>query len=347
MSRRHQDREEEDLLAYFKQMLSTDEYLIDDEPQQQTVNTVASVSAAAQVQTQTQEPQMVYAQVDNIPKQDNYELQPKLQTQSEVKVKAEIPYAKGKSLESLLQAIDTAEVKEEQTTVTSVVTEAKPQLSLLQKQAQLASAIAQAEAKPQKTQAVVEQKTEQKEQVIVKTEQKVEETQSSQAVDNSPLGENWQNIDLGDCFQTLFFTVQGVRFAVPLIWLGGIFQYDKSSKLFGKPAWYMGMTDIRGNKINIVDTFRFVKPDVGESPDKYDYIIKLGQSNWSLGCDVLEGNRTLTKEQVKWRVNVGNRPYLAGIVKDDKCALLHVDALIAIFNKKNPDNEDKNIQAKE
>ena len=109
----------------------------------------------------------------------------------------------------------------------------------------------------------------------------------------------------------------------------------------------MGMTDIRGNKINIVDTFRFVKPDVGESPDKYDYIIKLGQSNWSLGCDVLEGNRTLTKEQVKWRVNVGNRPYLAGIVKDDKCALLHVDALIALFNQKNPDNEDKNIQAKE
>ena len=75
---------------------------------------------------------------------------------------------------------------------------------------------------------------------------------------------NWKNVDLGEQFQVLFFLVQGVRFAVPLIDLGGIFECEKITQLFGKPSWFMGITDVRGFKINIVDTLRWVMPEIND-----------------------------------------------------------------------------------
>lgn len=165
---------------------------------------------------------------------------------------------------------------------------------------------------------------------VVKThEQLVQERMESKL---RSINSEWKNVDLGQQFQALFFLAQGVRFAVPLIDLGGIFECDKITQLFGKPSWFMGITDVRGAKINIVDTLRWVMPEIGESPDKYPYLIALGTSQWAIGCDVLEGNRSLSADQVKWREIPGSRPWLAGIVTSDKCALLHVNALISLFN---------------
>ena len=180
---------------------------------------------------------------------------------------------------------------------------------------------------------------------VAEPEVKVEQVQKIEQVTKVPpqtaeqrmadklhaINKDWKNVDLGEQFQVLFFLVQGVRFAVPLIDLGGIFECDKITNLFGKPSWFMGITDVRGDKINIVDTLRWVKPDIKQSPEKYPYLISLGMSPWSIGCDVLEGNRTLTSSQIKWREIPGNRPWLAGIVTAEKCALLHVKALIALF----------------
>ena len=165
-------------------------------------------------------------------------------------------------------------------------------------------------------------------QVIKTPAQLAQERMSSRL---QQIAATWQNVDLGEQFQVLFFLVQGVRFAVPLIDLGGIFECEKITQLFGKPSWFMGITDVRGSKINIVDTLRWVMPEIGDSPDKYPYLISLGTSSWSIGCDVLEGNRTLNRSQVKWREIPGSRPWLAGIVTSDKCALLHVKALISLF----------------
>lgn len=168
-----------------------------------------------------------------------------------------------------------------------------------------------------------------KEKQIVKTPEQLAQERMSAKLQQ--IASEWRNVDLGEQFQVLFFLVQGVRFAVPLIDLGGIFECDKITQLFGKPSWFMGITDIRGAKINIVDTLRWVMPEIGDSPDKYPYLISLGKSQWSIGCDVLEGNRTLSKSQIRWREIPGSRPWLAGIVTSDKCALLHVGALISLF----------------
>uniref|UniRef100_UPI003FEFA9B0 chemotaxis protein CheW n=1 Tax=Succinivibrio sp. TaxID=2053619 RepID=UPI003FEFA9B0 len=140
----------------------------------------------------------------------------------------------------------------------------------------------------------------------------------------------WENIEMPSEFQALFFLVKGIRFAVPLVNLGGIFQCEKITPLFGKPKWFMGIADIRGKKMNVVDTLKWVKSDAPAS-DKYEYMIALDKTLWSIGCDELEGNRILSKDSVTWRQTAGNRPWLAGIVKKEMCALLHVDALIKMF----------------
>ena len=253
-------------------------------------------------------------------------------------------------LQRLLEKIDTSDpAVQTQVALSAKIAEATPQVATKVAEPQVATAVAEPQvetqvevAEPQVATAVAEPVVETKVEVapvaalvVTTTQQKVmtpqELAQERMRAKLQAISANWRNVDLGAQFQVLFFLVQGVRFAVPLIDLGGIFECDKITQLFGKPSWFMGITDVRGAKINIVDTLRWVMPEIGDSPDKYPYLISLGKSQWSIGCDVLEGNRTLTSSQIKWREIPGNRPWLAGIVTSEKCALLHVSALIALF----------------
>ena len=206
-----------------------------------------------------------------------------------------------------------------------------------------AVAAAPAAASPALKSAPVVAATKQAAKAVIKTPQQLAQERMAKKLE--AIAAEWKNVDLGEQFQVLFFLVQGVRFAVPLIDLGGIFECEKITQLFGKPSWFMGITDVRGDKINIVDTLRWVMPEIKDSPDKYPYLISLGNTDWSIGCDILEGNRTLNKSQVKWREIPGNRPWLAGIVTSDKCAVLHVQSLIALFEA-GADIEDLNKNLK-
>ncbi len=152
------------------------------------------------------------------------------------------------------------------------------------------------------------------------------------AIDELPASLNWSNISLDDEFQVLFFLVKGVRFAVPLLVLGGIYEINHLTKIAKRPDWYLGLADMRGEKISVVDTLRYVKPE-DTAEHSYQYMIVLNHSKWALGADVLEGNRIIEKTQVKFRQKALSRPYLAGIVKKEMCALLHVPALIAMLDR--------------
>ena len=297
-----------------------------------------------------------------------FEPEPQLQSQYQSQTATSVDYAAPKdSLQRLLSTIDTPAVAEPAvetkvetaTAVAEPVVETKVETAVAEPvvETKVETAVAEPVVETAVAEPVVETKVEtatavaepvvapvvtpapvvapapvvtpvQTKQVIKTPAQLAQERMSSRL---QQIAATWQNVDLGEQFQVLFFLVQGVRFAVPLIDLGGIFECEKITQLFGKPSWFMGITDVRGSKINIVDTLRWVMPEIGDSPDKYPYLISLGTSSWSIGCDVLEGNRTLNRSQVKWREIPGSRPWLAGIVTSDKCALLHVKALISLF----------------
>ncbi|MGL6004893.1 chemotaxis protein CheW [Aeromonas sobria] len=143
----------------------------------------------------------------------------------------------------------------------------------------------------------------------------------------------WENIDTGKEFQALFFEVAGVTFAVPLTELGGIHQLGEITSLFGQPAWYKGLMTSREQKMNVVDTAQWVMPGQHLEMDSYKYLIMLGESPWGLACHHLKGTELLHRDQVKWRHQEGKRPWLAGMVKEKMCALLHVRELLLLLER--------------
>ncbi len=310
----HHDKEAQTLLTYFQQMLAEN---IEPPAAADTAPVMQQTAAEADVSSQEmrrdgQRTESAAMQLSSTPES---KLSPRqLQT---------LERPKTQSLEALLSSVETAAAVAA-TTVSEPVTDATACVAAVVKPAQVQAAIESAPQTQTKTAA---------QQASVTTLQQNTEVQAQAAAEPLFDPAAWRNLDTLSEFQTLFFTAQGVRFAVPLIDLGGIFEYDKLTTLFGKPEWYLGMTDIRGHKINVVDTLRWVSPDAPQREDKYPYIIALGQSRWALGCDELEGNRTIARDAVKWRQTPGSRPWLAGIVKDERCALLHVQALIALFGR--------------
>jgi purine-binding chemotaxis protein CheW len=138
-------------------------------------------------------------------------------------------------------------------------------------------------------------------------------------------------------FQALFFTVAGLKVALPLKALGGIHKMMPVKSLPGQPEWLQGVMLYREQKINVVDTARWVMPekyDQGLAEKlNYQYVIMLGNSHWGLACDTLVNTIALEQDDVKWRETEGKRPWLAGLIKEHMCALLDVDALIALLAK--------------
>lgn len=138
-------------------------------------------------------------------------------------------------------------------------------------------------------------------------------------------------------FQALFFEVAGLKVALPLKDLGGIHQIGTLNTLPGKPDWYKGVMLYRDQKINVVNTAMWVMPEKYDQAlaEKlnYQYVIMLGKSSWGLACEKLVNTISLEQDDVKWRSSEGKRPWLAGLIKQHMCALLDVDAMIALLAK--------------
>ena len=153
------------------------------------------------------------------------------------------------------------------------------------------------------------------------------------ALEAAPAPSTWENLDTGNEFQALFFDVAGVTFSVPLTELGGIHQLGEVTSLFGQPGWYKGIMTSREQKMNVVDTAQWVMPGQHLEMDDYKYLIMLGESPWGLACHQLKGTELLHRDQVKWRHQEGKRPWLAGMVKEKMCALLHVRELLVLLGR--------------
>ncbi|MBO1255207.1 chemotaxis protein CheW [Alteromonas sp. 5E99-2] len=187
---------------------------------------------------------------------------------------------------------------------------------------------------------------------VIKAERDVsvpelEVEQTSEEIGTQPLIKHDIPIaeQLEENFQALFFEVAGLTLAVPLVTLGGIHQVDNVSPLFGKPSWFKGVMLHRDEKLNVVDTAKWVMPEkitqTLEEGLHYSYLVMLAESTWGLACEKLVDTVSLNKSDVKWRENDKKRPWLAGMVKERMCALIDVYQLVSMLNKGlNSDSQD-------
>ncbi|WP_394200769.1 chemotaxis protein CheW [Shewanella waksmanii] len=141
---------------------------------------------------------------------------------------------------------------------------------------------------------------------------------------------------LDDEFQVLFFKVAGLTLAVPLVSLGGIVKLQRVNHIMGRPSWYHGVQAHRDGQLNVVDTCAWVMPEKYDDNLKnsveYQYVVVLEDSNWGLTCESLVNSVRILKSEVNWRSKPGKRPWLAGVVKEQMCGILHVQALIELLN---------------
>jgi purine-binding chemotaxis protein CheW len=173
----------------------------------------------------------------------------------------------------------------------------------------------------------------------VELEAKIEahiETEPEPKTQTSGAGKReWTSTQRSEAFQVLYFEVNSVTFAVPLDELGGIHQMTTLNHLIGRPGWYLGLQTNRDQQLDVVDTAKWVMPDKlkdDEYKTHYQYIVMLGASMWGLASSKLLGTELLYPQKVRWREQSGKRPWLAGMVKEKMCALIHVEALISMLN---------------
>jgi purine-binding chemotaxis protein CheW len=163
-----------------------------------------------------------------------------------------------------------------------------------------------------------------------------QDTEWAEAAEEEPLPDAMDEYMAHD-FQALFFKVAGLTLAVPLKSLGGIHQVGKISPLMGKPNWFRGIMTERDEKLQVVDTARWVMPEkltpeLEEGID-YQYLITLNDSPWGLLCEELVTSEPLQPQSIQWRKEANSkRPWLAGVVRSRMCALLDVNALITLLD---------------
>lgn len=157
-----------------------------------------------------------------------------------------------------------------------------------------------------------------------------------ETVDPTPAADPMQEYQSDD-FQALFFRVAGLTLAVPLKSLGGIHTLGKISPIIGKPSWFKGIMTEREEKLQVVDTAKWVMPEklTPELEEKieYQYLITLNDSPWGLLCEQLVDSEPLHPDSIQWRQGINEkRPWLAGVVRERMCALLDVNALITLLD---------------
>lgn len=145
---------------------------------------------------------------------------------------------------------------------------------------------------------------------------------------------NWDSHRGVDC---LLFDVRGLKLAVPLCHLGSVSRLDQSlTPIPGQASWCLGVYRHHDQSIVVVDTARYLMPERCKSTDNYHgrYLLQLANQPWALCCQGLLNTQGLKSELVKWRGSQSKRPWLAGTVITEMCALLDVAALIKNFQNR-------------
>lgn len=144
-------------------------------------------------------------------------------------------------------------------------------------------------------------------------------------------GINWRDTQGVEC---LIFKVAGLKLAIPLSLLGGVFPVtEKVTPLFGQASWSLGIWAGEEMKLTIIDSAQLMMPErnVSLAESGYDFFIQLDRSPWALACQEICDTVTLRHDSIKWRGDASKRPWLAGTVIDEMCALVDVPQILNLL----------------
>lgn len=134
-------------------------------------------------------------------------------------------------------------------------------------------------------------------------------------------------------FQCLSFQVAGVTLAAPLEMLDGIIELNESiTELPGYAPWVMGLLPNRGKNVQVVDIAKIIMPDdrraaIAPANERTKYLVLIDGGKFGLAADSISQVLNLDPADVRWSRKANRRPWLAGTVIDQMCALLEMEQL--------------------
>jgi len=151
----------------------------------------------------------------------------------------------------------------------------------------------------------------------------------------SPLQEGIPEWGRGE-FQTLLFNVGELKLAVPLVKLGGIHKIEpKPTPMPENPDWFLGLVADSVGNISLIDTALWIMPEQYKVAKQkgldYELIVLLDNSRWGLACTGVNNAITLTEDDIRWNNKKSKRPWLAGMLVEEMCALIDVDTLLLML----------------
>lgn len=136
-------------------------------------------------------------------------------------------------------------------------------------------------------------------------------------------------------FECLLFDVAGLTLAVPLVCLGSIYPLagHDLTPLFGQPDWFLGILPSQAGNLKVLDTARWIMPDRYRDDFRQglQYVISVQGYEWGLAVHQVSRSLRLDPNEIKWRTQRGQRPWLAGTVIEHMCALLDVSELAELI----------------
>ncbi|RJG09827.1 chemotaxis protein CheW [Pseudomonas cavernicola] len=136
-------------------------------------------------------------------------------------------------------------------------------------------------------------------------------------------------------FECLLFDVAGLTLAVPLVCLGSIYPLagQELTPLFGQPDWFLGILPCQAGNLKVLDTARWVMPDRYRDDFRQglQYVISVQGYEWGLAVHQVSRSIRLDPDEIKWRSQRSQRPWLAGTVIEHMCALLDVSVLAELI----------------
>ena len=141
-------------------------------------------------------------------------------------------------------------------------------------------------------------------------------------------------------FQALFFRVDNMILATPLVELLRTIKFDReATKIPRQPSWFIGLLEEQDKKVGVLDTGQLIfgktlgsQRNLEERP--FSRLLITRDGNWGLACDEVLSIGRLEPEKVRWRTHREKRPWLIGTVIEELTAIVDVNQLVPQRKKK-------------
>ncbi len=139
-------------------------------------------------------------------------------------------------------------------------------------------------------------------------------------------------------FEVRLFEVAGLALAVPVAELSGVISgADSLVPVPGCASLVAGLVTHAGRQVKVIDTARLILPPqhvAGLATDpapRCRQLLLSARGDWALACARVGERFVLDPADVNWRGEGGKRPWLAGTVRQRRCALVDVAGLTRLL----------------